>query len=695
MQQYPTLVREIANPILPAFVSICTDQLSKTLVFGKQEATKGSDDHLTDIFQSFSELIPKYPNLFRPFRAKIWTAATHCLGSVEVTHPGHSAARTTLVHLHQCASKNAVEADWANLSRLAIFAIHDTADRLFRSVHEDWEQSDQDTRGKTTVQTSDGDVCGDYKEELKLPEWRGIKQGTDRLESLIGLLQTMLNVPTLVPVPFSIGQIVNATSRLTSLTVPSANKSLQNQVRINQEISRLEREELFAALPRIHVHSLRLLTDLLRTFEMGSMSVAQSLLEQMLWIFNTDKDIPNVRAECYTVLSDSLCFLAPSWSKSNVAQITKLAEYCCRDVLPEKNLPRDRHHQMRNTESRQDASISVNADAFLTSPLEPAQNHRPKQSRAKYAAARLLPRLLTYIPSSSIPLSLRAELDRTAILLHHKEAMLASILNPVPAIRGKASVPSIMPFFAHGCGDDLLAEGVLRPRMPVIPNLENQENGFTEIDYEDFAQVGQHRDLEPSHPDVTKSRTNINAEGRENLEHLEASTPQNGVSSEPIPGHLSVANPTNPPNHLMDVSSDHNVFKRDWTSANAPIKYGDVTATLDGGEQTPKKLRLSEEGNPRPPQTEDSTEHTLPPNSQTHTHSHLLNMEKSNIAIENALTSPTAELKPEALTNRHINQADKRNADDGESDFEIPTIDPTMDSDDDDEDEAEGDSDSD
>jgi pre-rRNA-processing protein RIX1 len=64
--------------------------------------------------------------------------------------------------------------------------------------------------------------------------------------------------------------------------------------------------------------------------------------------------------------------------------------------------------------------------------------------------------------------SVRAEIDRTIILTANKDAMLASVLNPIPAAKGRGAGSSLIPFLVRGYSDEMEVEALVRPRMPVL-----------------------------------------------------------------------------------------------------------------------------------------------------------------------------------------------------------------------------------
>jgi pre-rRNA-processing protein RIX1 len=59
-------------------------------------------------------------------------------------------------------------------------------------------------------------------------------------------------------------------------------------------------------------------------------------------------------------------------------------------------------------------------------------------------------------------------MDRTIILTTDKDTMLASVLNPVPALKGRGAGSSIIPFLVRPYGDQMEVEALVRPRMPVL-----------------------------------------------------------------------------------------------------------------------------------------------------------------------------------------------------------------------------------
>ena len=92
----------------------------------------------------------------------------------------------------------------------------------------------------------------------------------------------------------------------------------------------------------------------------------------------------------------------------------------------------------------------------------------------------LLPVYLARVPSGRTDFALRAQIDRTAILIRHKSAAIASVLYPMQLGDQVGMPSSIIPFLARAHGDDQEVEGLLRPRMPTItiPTLVQEVESY-------------------------------------------------------------------------------------------------------------------------------------------------------------------------------------------------------------------------
>ena len=95
----------------------------------------------------------------------------------------------------------------------------------------------------------------------------------------------------------------------------------------------------------------------------------------------------------------------------------------------------------------------------------------------------LLSLALISVLSGYFPPPLRSQIDRTAIITQNKQAMLASVMNPIPIPRRRDEKPisSILPYLARAYPGAMEVEALLRPQMPPIESRQN-DDGDTETD---------------------------------------------------------------------------------------------------------------------------------------------------------------------------------------------------------------------
>jgi pre-rRNA-processing protein RIX1 len=110
----------------------------------------------------------------------------------------------------------------------------------------------------------------------------------------------------------------------------------------------------------------------------------------------------------------------------------------------------------------------------------------PQFPELQQAASGLLQSVLTYIPPGLLAPSVRAEVDRTIILTSNKDAILASVLNPIPAAKGRGAGSSLMPFLVRSYADQMEVEALVRPRMPVLMTAPELD-AYAEMEEEEEA----------------------------------------------------------------------------------------------------------------------------------------------------------------------------------------------------------------
>lgn len=493
--QYPTLVREITTPQLPGFITAALNLVSTVTKTssGSTRTPKPNTPFMEIVLHALLELIPRHITIFRPFGAQLRSLLTEVIGSSSPAYfPEHvvEAAEQLLVSLHKCAPKDQMASGWKDDCKSTVLAIHQTTDHVFRAVVEQWESVD----GSLTHARPDysQEVGNKGPDRLGLPGWQGLHSGVDRLLALLKILSGFLSTPSAAAVALPVGSILDVTSRLTSVTVPPNGESSQSGIQFNQAISRDEREGLWMELPRIHVACMTLLSSLVGVLEASATSVTQTVLEQAVWVFKVGKFNTDLRSAIYGLLRSLVPVNGPAMTKQGVSSLTNVLRSCCHDLLPPVENSSLAGNSGSGPKSKgKGGNGTANADAFLNPEL---QNSRQKEvaSDLQRNASGLLQAVLVSIPAELLPPSVRAEMDRTIILTSDKDPMLASVLNPVPAIKGRGAGSSIIPFLVRPYGDQMEVEALVRPRMPVLmtaPELDAyvDEAGEEEIEDEDMA----------------------------------------------------------------------------------------------------------------------------------------------------------------------------------------------------------------
>ncbi|KAI1918679.1 hypothetical protein LOZ12_002422 [Ophidiomyces ophidiicola] len=470
-QQYPTLIREITTPALPVFLAACLNLISVKSTQDGRRTLKTSNSLLIPVFESFSELIPRHPTIFRPFSAQIHSLLLPLIGSIGsstfVPEPYVPLAQKLFVALHHCAPKNSSGEQWLIAFRSTIRSIHRTGDHLFRSVKEQWESTDAELRLSLNSRSHSQPLGDDGPDPLELGGWNGMQEGAGRIISLVRLLSQFFTLCTHSSVAIPIGAVLDLTARLSSLSVPISETETEFHL-ANREIGRDEREALFTELPKIYASTLHLIRTVVETLGVSSASVARHCLDQALRIFETSNKNKTVRTAAYRCVNVIIDVIGHTFTKNELSIVAQVIQLACKDLLP--------LHQTRSIDSKdirpntKNTQISINADVFLgATSSSNALRLQPLSLRGvQHAAAQMLISVFTCVSPDLIPLSLRTELDRTAILCGHSKLMMASVLNPIPPIGNKRGHASIVPFLARCSPCQLDVEGLLRPRMPVI-----------------------------------------------------------------------------------------------------------------------------------------------------------------------------------------------------------------------------------
>ncbi|KAI8941064.1 hypothetical protein NX059_002304 [Plenodomus lindquistii] len=484
-REYPTLVREITTPSLPAFVQAALQIANSTV----------SSTLLQTILESFNELLPRHPTIFRSYLKQIQPLLAQLIAptpssklSKEQT-PGLrsgitsgivSAARQIYVQIPSCAPKGASSEEWGKSVKAIINDVHKTADKVFRAVLEDWESTIREATA-TNAHTLDDEVQDLGTDSTDLTPWLGIFAGSERLTGLLRVLKQYLESPTAGSIYLNIGTIMDLITRMLSLTIPAVGgKSFQNTVRFNNQASKEERENLWLLLPDVHVATIEVLLALAHRSQASTLALDSAIIDQMVWVFGSEKDNNQIRTACYLAVAELLERSGLALHKATIDSLVPLVRSCCDDLLPSElaDGPAKQTPGQAKANGNSQPQNTSNADTFLGASKVMADS-RVGFLGLRQAAHALLPALLTNIRAQYFSDSLRARLDRTAILIQHKDAMVASVLNPPPSKKFGKPAASILPLMARSFPKEKDVEGMLRPRMPVIrlggQDLETEE----------------------------------------------------------------------------------------------------------------------------------------------------------------------------------------------------------------------------
>lgn len=470
---------------------------------------------LQTILESYNELLPRHPTIFRSYLKQLHPLLAQMLAPtpsnrlgqeqqsgvrVDLTTGVIQAAQQLYVQISSCASKGLSSEEWAKLLKLGMSNAHRVADKVFRAVFEDWQPS---IRGTTANgRTVDDEVQDIEPNDMALPGWLGLSAGSERLVYLLQLIQQFLATPTANTVNINIGTVTDLVIRMLSLTIPgSGGKASQTAVKINNQVSKDERENLWLVLPGIHVAAIELLLALINRSQSSTLPLDTIMVDHLVWVFGSEKDYVQVRSACYQAVATLLRRAGVGLSKTTIDSLVPLMRVCCDDLLPVDSHAAAAKAVSSQTKTNGIASsqMATNADTFLNSSSKSLVDPTSGFLGLREAAWNLLPVLLTSVRAQYLSDTMRSRLDRTAILAQHKHAMVASVLNPPPSKKFGKPAASILPLMARSFPKSTDVEGMLRPRMPAIrlggqdtemeddePEEEDEEGDDTAEDVEDY-----------------------------------------------------------------------------------------------------------------------------------------------------------------------------------------------------------------
>ncbi|KAL1843404.1 hypothetical protein VTJ49DRAFT_1754 [Mycothermus thermophilus] len=480
LQNYPTLVREMATPTLPDYVSACL-QLIKPPASGK--TLKVPTTFVDTVACSLSRLVVLYPTTLRPFASTMRGAlrayiAPTCSDPSLVPRCLRESSRRLFTLLSYTAPKNGSSEEWAKAIRSTILDVHATVDQIFRGVVESWEST---TGYRSQAPHAGPDPTGGGESAEELPVWVGVQAGAERAIGLLEFLCEYLNSPTKAAVALPLGELLDLASRITLITPPSPGS--EDSVPTNPAIGRDEKAELWSVLPDLHTAVLRLHHALLRRLGPNALPLATDMLDQMVRVYAASgQNTPSLRAAASGLIKDLLLLCGPTLPKLTVDSLAPLIQSTCHDVLlptghlsPEPAQPTANGTAPTQQQKKSTSSSTTNADAYLPGSTS-SSTTTALSSVITEEAATLLPLFLSHLPQNHLSPDLRSLLDRTAILASHRTAMLASCLHPYRDGRGRCR-PSVLPFLVKAFPRDQEVE-VLRSNLLKVGGTGGSTGGM-------------------------------------------------------------------------------------------------------------------------------------------------------------------------------------------------------------------------
>lgn len=474
---YSNLVREITTPALTAFVPTCLANV---------ENKRCSASELQTVLEAFAALLPRHPTIFRSNESKLRSILHRILAatasdfetSTHYTKLHKEAARRLYTLLHYCAPKQTGGEKWDETVKSAVHATHSACDRVFRAVQEEWQSEAGIEPSIPGHLRSSGEVESESDDAIGLRPWKGVYAGGERIVSLLGLINSHIATATSHGVSIRLGLLADLLTRLFGVQMPLPGKS--DNVKLNNQVSKDERETLFAVLPNIHTAAIQLTITLLQRFGNAATPWTHSFLDQTIALFRAEKADVGVRTASYEVLVAIVEFIGPSMSKSECTELEQVLRRCCDEILPKSET------NAQSTSKANSTTSSVKQQLGLAG-SETTSTHPTNFEKVHSAARKLLHTALARIEASCIPPKLRAQIDRVAVLTNDKEMMFASVMHPPRKANDVRVQASLLPILARQFSDDPEVEALMRPRMPPVFTKGNApvSNGVEDVEEEE------------------------------------------------------------------------------------------------------------------------------------------------------------------------------------------------------------------
>jgi len=616
---YPTLVREITTPSLSGFVSTCVNSL---------QSGQCSSNEQQCILESFAQLVPRHPTVFRNHAVDVRRIAEgyftpldvdQAMKSSKSSYPASikNAASRLLALLHQCEPKQGSSASWERSLEDTVKVAQTILDHVFVGIEEDWVPTAEIANDKQNIQKA----CSRMDSaERTLSVYRSAEAFLDILDRLTAFQ----SAPTSASVNVALGPFVDLAIRAFATTVSLGTEN--GSARFHQDVSKEERDALTAVLPRIHVRVMLVLVGVVDRYEYTLHPIVQSLIDQISWVFSAESGDIALRTATYTLVRELLIFNGSSLGKDAIEYLSPIIKSCCNDLLRGSRGGKANAGNETTNKNGKHGQTQTNADSYLMQPGKVMDQVYVFEGLYE-TAYQLLPVLLSRLTADQVPDARRVQMDRTAILIRHKDALVASVLNGATK-RGSGQInSSILPFLAREYPGDERVEALLRPRMPRVQQRpqaglsdndgpSHEDEAMTDNEYHGYVQramlpsseddLERVRDiLEPSHTPVpaqskdTEARDIAHAE--QNLIHDALAQYQDDHEvqhPEMIPGKVD-HQPSGTKRYHDTESSSETDAKRQRASGFAGAVLGSEQQSLPGStassEELPRTMVLDDD----------------------------------------------------------------------------------------------------
>ncbi|KAI7565466.1 hypothetical protein KC316_g12545 [Hortaea werneckii] len=527
---YSNLVREITTPALPGFVSTCLNNV---------ESIRCSQSELQIVLEAFAILVPRHPTIFRTNETQIRSLLAKIISIPSLTTTSgfcfskqnqHTAHRV-LVLLHQCAPKQGAAEKWDESLKSTVAAAHASCDRTFRSVVETWSSSAGVQPSVAPGTLFQGESQLDSDEILGLAGWNGIHAGVERIENLLHHLKAYVVEGTSQAVTMRLGLVVDLLARVFSVR---AAHGKEHGLQINNQVPKDEREELFRLLPGLHVAAIELVLAIMERFQHTIDSTCQPLLSYVVDALLSERRHVGMRTVGYIYLACVLNLHGASYEKQDIADIEPIIKSCCQELLrlDDNSTPGSTVASGKIAGAAGDMSLQHSKGG---------SSHPTALTDLHAAASSLLPLCLSKLNAAYIPGKLRALMDRTAVLTQHKDALVASVLNPSPKTASSGIETSLLPLLAKQYPDQPEVEAVLRPRMPVIPaNKRRNADGESDEEEDEDESLVEEIEIDQESERQTVPDGNNDAQPTDGLlSALGQNTESNNIARSMAPTHRS------------------------------------------------------------------------------------------------------------------------------------------------------------